>query len=802
MVYLFSKYFTCYKNLSLRESNKLTLNKLLCRIFHIPNKTTYLFFLGTILFACSCSSTRRIADGEYLLSKTKIEIDSKEIDQNEIKKYAKQSPNKTILGLKFHLFLYNLASPKREKFPSSWFRRIGEEPVIWDDILTESTTNQYKKFLETKGYYEARIQDTVKLKKKKAETLYKISLGEPYTINSIKYKFEDQSVSELILADTVNCLMHIGDRFDKEVLQNERQRLEMLMKNNGYFKFNREYIFYEALETEIRNKVDLIITIKENVLGMPDPVTKVKHHYQYKINKSYVYTDFTNFNNLSDEEKQRADTVKIEKNNVIYLGKQKIRPEAVLYPNLMNPGRIYNLQDVKKSYNNYSSLGLFRIINIHFDELSNRFADTSDYRYINEVIELTPRKKQAYQFEIVGTNSAGDIGARANLLYNNFNLFRGAENFQVILTGAIEAMEKREKSPPMMEFGIETSLTFPKFLVPFNANRFTRKFNPRTIIDISYNYQDRPDYIRTIARTSFGYKWSGNEYNTHQLIPIDFNYVRLPEGIKDTALWNDIKDTPLRNSYEDHTILAARYVFEFSNQRIEKRGDFVYLRATLEPAGNLISGIKSLTSAENDSTLFQVPYFQYVKSDIDLRLYRQITPDNKIVYRFFVGVGYPVGKSETLPFEKMYFSGGPYGIRAWSTRTLGPGSVSDTISTAIYANNLGDIKLEMNFEYRFKLFWKLEGAFFVDAGNIWTIKKYPSRPGTSFEWNRFYNEIAVGTGLGARFDFSFLLIRTDFGIKLRDPAIQEGSRWIDFSGTADKSLGKRFVFQFGIGYPF
>lgn len=764
-------------------------------------KSTFLFFLGAILFTCSCSPTRRIADGEYLLNKTKIEIDSKEIDQNEIKKYSKQSPNKTILGFKFHLFLYNLASPKREKFPSSWFRRIGEEPVIWDDILTESTSNQYKKFLETKGYYEASIQDTIKLKKKKAETLYKISLGEPHTIKSIAYKFEDQRVAELILSDTVNCLMHKGNRFDKDVLQNERQRLELFMKNNGYFKFTREYVFYEAVETENRNEVDLIITIKENVLGIPDAVTKVKHHYQYKINESFVYTDFTIFNNLSDAEKLEVDTVRIEKNNVLYFGKQKIRPEAVLYPNLMNPGRIYNLQDVKKSYSNYSSLGLFRIINIHFDELSNRFADTSDYRYINEVIELTPRKKQAYQFEIVGTNSAGDIGARANLLYNNYNLFRGAENFQVILTGAIEAMEKREKSPPMMEFGIETSLTLPKFLVPFNANRFTRKFNPRTKIDISYNYQNRPDYVRSIANTSFGYKWKGNEYNTHQLIPIDFNYVRLLE-VKDSVFWEDIKDTPLRNSYEDHTILAARYVFEFTNQRIERRGDFVYIRTNIEPAGNLISGIKSLISSGNDSTMFKVPYFQYLKGDIDLRFYEQITTDNKIVYRLFLGVGYPVGRSETLPFEKMYFSGGPYGIRAWSTRTLGPGSVPDTISTGSYANNLGDIKMEMNFEYRFKLFWKLEGAFFVDAGNIWTIKEYPTRPGSHFEWNRFYNEIAVGTGLGARFDFSFLLIRTDLGIKLRDPAIQEGSRWIDFNGTAEKSFGKRVVFQFGIGYPF
>ncbi|MGD2034093.1 MAG: BamA/TamA family outer membrane protein [Bacteroidales bacterium] len=758
--------------------------------------------LGTVILTASCSPVRRLPEGEYLLDKTEIGLDSKELDKKEIKRYEKQSPNKTILGFKFHLFLYNLASPSKERFPATWFRKIGEEPVVYDPILVESTTEQYRKYLQNRGYYEASVADSVILRKKRAEIIHEISLGEPHIIGKITYKFEDQGVTDLILSDTNNCLIRAGERFDKEILQAERHRLETFMKNNGYFKFNKEYIFYEAVESGVNKQVNLTITIKENISGYPDPETKVKHHYQYRINETFVHTNFTYFSNLSEKEKQKADTVDKGRNHIIYSGKHKIRPNAVLHPNLMNPGRMYHLGDVKKTYSNYSSLGLFRIINIRFNELDDGIVDTSEYKYINEIIELSPRKKQAYQVEIVGTNSAGDLGARANLSYNNYNLFRGAENFQVKLTGAIEAMEKRERFDPMKEFGVETSLTFPKFLVPFNAEKFTRKFNPRTMVNISYNYQDRPDYIRTIASTSFGYRWKGNSYNTHQLIPVDFNYVWLPVGIRDSLLREDIADTPLENSFRDHTILSARYVFEFSNQVIEKRNDFVYIRTNLESAGNLLYGVNRLASSENDSTLFNVPYYQYVKSDIDLRFYNQITSDNQLVYRLFAGLGYPLGKSQSLPFEKMYFSGGPYGIRAWSTRTLGPGSVPDTISTGTYANNLGDIKIEANLEYRFRLFWKLEGAFFIDAGNIWTIKISDDQPGSSFEWKRFYKEIAVGTGLGARFDFSVILIRTDFGFKLRDPAIQEGSRWIDFNRSADISFGDRVVFQFGIGYPF
>jgi outer membrane protein assembly factor BamA len=350
----------------------------------------------------------------------------------------------------------------------------------------------------------------------------------------------------------------------------------------------------------------------------------------------------------------------------------------------------------------------------------------------------------------------------------------------------------------MKEGGIETTLTLPKFLVPFPAQRFTMKYNPRTVISTSYNYQDRPDYVRTIASTSLSYRWKGNSFNTHQLYPIDFNYVSLPNDI-DSALQADIANTPLVSSFQNHTILASRYTFEYTTQVIEKKEDFIYLRSNIESAGNLLHNFAKLTPNENDTNLMGVPYFQYLKGDVEFQVHNQITQGNKVVYRFFAGMGYPLGNSDALPFEKLYFSGGPNGIRAWSTARLGPGS--DTSRQASYASKMGDIRLEANLEYRFRLFWKLEGAFFLDVGNIWTLREYDTRPGTNFDWDRFYKEIAVGTGVGARFDFSFLIIRLDFGLKMRDPAILEGSRWIDFN-SMEYTLRQRSTWQFGIGYPF
>ena len=738
-----------------------------------------------------------------MLDKTRIELNSKEIDVADIKPYEKQSPNKTILGVKFHLFLYNLAKPGEDKFPSGWFKKIGEEPVVWNPVLTERTTTQFESYLETRGYYDVKVIDTVILKNQKAKVYYTIKLNQPYRVNSITYRFEDQNVADIILKDTVNCLIKTGDRFDKEILQNERQRIEDLLKNNGYFKFSKEYVFFEATEIPGKKKVDLRITIRENITGIPDPETKVKHHDRYKINSTYIYPDFSISSEGVGTGEHKTDTINEDKDYIIYSDKLRIRPEMLVWPNRCIPGQIYRLDNVKKTYSNYSSLGLFRIINIQFKDLGRESADTSNFRYINTYIELTPRKLQSNQWEIVGTNSSGDFGARVNFLFNNYNLFRGAENLEVRFTGAVESMKRQTDysyKEPMWEGGIEVTLNVPKILVPLKVERFTMRYNPRTLFNISYNYQNRPDYIRTIASTSLSFKIRGNQFNSHQLFPVEFNYVLLPEGIRDDSLKNDIIGTALASSFTDHTILGGRYTFEYNNQIIGRKGNFIYFRSNLEWAGIFLRPFMQWTRDENDTMFLKAPYFRYVKFEADFHNNRQLTEGNRIVYRIFAGVGYPLGDQRTLPFEKMYFGGGPNGVRAWSSYELGPGS--DTTRNLSYASKLGDIKLEANLEYRFQLFWVMEGALFIDAGNIWTVYEGEGRTNTSFDWNRFYKEIAVGTGLGFRFDFSFLIIRTDFGFKLRDPILPEGNRWIDLNPSAHYSFLDRFTFQFGIGYPF
>ncbi|MBN1952157.1 MAG: BamA/TamA family outer membrane protein [Bacteroidales bacterium] len=764
-----------------------------------------------VLFYSSCAPTRRLDEGEQLLYRSKIVLKGKGIDAYDLEPYQKQSPNKTILWIKFHLLFYNLASPTSETWPinkiSDFLRKIGEEPVVWDPLLTTRTSEQFHKYLQAKGFYDNVVTDTFRIDRDKVSVTYKVILNEPHRLKSIKYVFEDPGLANFVYADTVNSMMKKGDRFDMEVLEDERERLEKVLKNEGFFRFNKEYIFYEAREGAKEKEVDLKIIFKESINGIPDPVTKVKAHKQYKINSLTIFPDYT-MNSGIDETfpGEQNDTVRFPKIEIIYGAKQKIKPESLLIPIRCVPDSLYRPSDVQRSYTNYSALEIFRVINIQFDRLDeNEVLDTSDFGYLDCRVELTPRKTQSNETEIVGTHSAGDFGGRISFAHNNYNLLRGAENFQLKLTGALEDVSHRinpedARLSLMKELGVESTLSLPKFLVPFRAKWLTQNVNPRTVLNLSYNFQNRPDYIRTIANASFSYRWKPGRFITHQFYPVEFNYVLLPQGIIDADLENEIEGSPLMTSFSDHAILGARYGFEFTNQVLEKKTDFIYLKLNLESAGNLMSMASYLSSVKPD-TFLNVPMFRFVKGEADFRLNNQINTDNKWVYRLYAGVGYPLGHSETLPFEKMFYAGGPSGVRAWETGALGPGSLSRAIAdTLTYASRLGDIKLEANLEYRFKLFWTIEGAWFIDMGNVWTVAE--NRPGTQFKWNSFYKDIAVGTGVGARLDFSFLIIRLDFGLKLRDPALEDGHRWIDINATQEYTFRERFNFLFGIGYPF
>ncbi|OFX83419.1 MAG: hypothetical protein A2W99_13020 [Bacteroidetes bacterium GWF2_33_16] len=750
----------------------------------------------------SCSPTKRVADNEYLLDKSKVKIDQGKVSKEELKNYIRQRSNKRILGVRFHLWLYNMANPEKQKGFSGWLRRIGEEPIIYDEYLKNKSTQQLIGYLNSKGYFNAQVKDTVYYKRKKVRVNYHINANEPVKIRSLSYIIQDKAIEPIILGDTPNSLIKIGGNFDRDMLQDERQRIELLLKQKGYYNFSKQYITYLADSSAYNLSADLTLIIKRFQQKDTNNIVKVEDHKKYKINRVFVYTDFDPRQALLLKEKYYSNFDTVYDNGIYFINQASDRTnrKIIFQSNFIREGSFYNLNNVNSTYQHLNGLQLFKLINIQFRELDSLANDSIALGYLDCNIQLTKYFLQSYTLELQGTNSSGNIGVGGNILYQHRSLFGGAEVVDFKLNGSIETLNEQIRDiNNTLELGGDVTINIPKFVLPvFRAEEFSKKYKPKTQISVGYNYQDRPDYQRTIANFSYGYTWDENRFRKHSIRLVEFNAVKLPFVTSDFKTY--IEKTLLSSSYENHLVSVTSYSLLFNNQDIKKNRNFYYLRLNSELSGNILTAFKQIIDApkvDGSYQIFGIPFSQYFKTDVDFRYYQILNETNSFVYRLFVGGAVPYGNSQSIPFEKKYFSGGANSIRAWNVRDLGPGSFSgDTISK--YPNQTADLKLEVNFEYRFKLFWILESALFLDAGNIWSIKE-DNREGAFFNKNEFYKEIAIGSGLGFRFDLSFVILRLDIGLKLRDPSLPSDKRWI----IGNRSFMRDdLTFNIGIGYPF
>ncbi len=741
-------------------------------------------------------------EGEYLLHNYKIEAGSGEFDKKELEGYIKQKPNKRIIFWKFYLSLYNLSNPDKDNGFHNWLRRIGEPPAIYDEGLKKQSTEQLGFYMHNKGYYQAEVSDTTLFSKRRARVLYQITPNRPYRIRNITYFFEDGTLAPMVLADTASSRFRHGELFDVDVLQEERVRIETVLRDSGYFAFTRDYVYYEVDSALNSKQVDITLGIRNYQTTDSRGQIRTTGHPVYRIRDVYMGTDFDAVSlGEGTLDTDLRDTLVYDSIHLVYSGKANIRPGVVTQKNYIIPGSLYDASDVNRTYRNLSSLSAFRMVDIRFREVDPEKA------LLDCDVLVVPATKQSYAFKLEGTNSGGNIGAAANVSYQHRNLFGGSEQFELSFTGALENLKEGNASSDntqsgpslMQEFGVEARLRFPKFLLPVRTTQFIRKYNPQTNTRLSYNYQKRPEYIRTLASASFGYDWRGNEKRVHRLFPLEASLILTPYKSDDFQEW--LQGKYLFYSYEPHFIVNSRYSTVWSNQKLLKNQNFQDVRINLEPAGNLLYFGFSTFSPRPDSGNYKilgVDFAQYIKADIDFRSYTFLYEDISLVLRAFAGVGLAYGNSKAMPFEKQYFSGGANSIRAWQVKSLGPGSYQDPNQTT-YPNQTGDVKLEANMEYRFKLFWKLEAALFLDVGNIWSLSLEDDREGAGFEFNRFYKELAVGTGVGARAVFSFFVFRFDLGIPLRNPYPIEGDNWLP--GNAGVK-GRDLTFNLAIGYPF
>ncbi len=799
-----------------------------------------------------CKTTKYIPGNEYLLEDYSIKFEKKSpyLTKDELNTLVKQKPNHEIFNyFKLHLAIYNLIDPRKEQirqrkrkerleeinrkrrkkgkkpkektYITQWVQEIGEPPVIYDEHKTNATKRQMHLYLKNKGFYNAEIQTIVETQRKKADVTYFINPGRPYLISDIEYRIKDPDIATNVLKDTVNSLIKENNLFDVNILQDERMRITNLLKSKGYFAFSKEYIHYLADSTASDYSVKITLSI-QNPVDKQNGTDSLISHKKYFLDSIYFYTDFDPKLSLQNRkkylnsfERKISDTSKII---MLYSSEFRIKPQTILRENYLIPGDIYNKQKADRTYRNLNSLQAYKLINIYYEDKSTSDIDSG---IINCHVQLTPFTRQSYTLELEGSNASGNWGVAGNLTYRHRNLFKGGENFHLRLRGAREAQtdvfpgaeDSRNDVFNTYEYGVETSIDFPKFMVPFKSEYYSRIYDLKTLFSFSYNYQNRSDYSRTLGGAKIGYYWvskrSGNIKNFFN--PFEFNLVNVTDQSQNFLDY--IEDRFIRYSYTNQLISASNYTIIFDNIPLKNEKDKMYIRGMAELAGNILnlySVLADETKNNGSYRLFDIRYAQYAKLDLDLRYYKSLERQDQMVFRLFNGYAYPYGNSKKgLPFVKKYYSGGANSIRAWQVRSLGPGSYHEEEQQK-YLNQTADMKLEANFEYRFRMFWILEGAFFVDAGNIWAIRKSSDdRENALFRLDSFYKDIAVGSGLGLRLDFSFFIFRADIGLKLRDPSIRTNqsdfsehtapNKWIFTHRKYDRS---DWNFNVGIGYPF
>ncbi len=761
-----------------------------------------LIFLS-ILIAQSCRPTKYVPEDEYLLQKSKIRIDKKkEIPKKDLKSYIRQKPNKRILGVRFHLGLYNLSNLEKEKGMSKWLRKIGEPPVIFDEHQDARSVKQLGSYLEQKGYFEAVVSDSVWFVKKKAYVEYAVTANEPHKLNKIKFRVDDPVISPFIFKDTSNTLLKQGDNYDVETLELERTRIEKLLKNNGFYNFQKDYVNFVADSTVGDHLIDMTIHVKPLTIRQAGNISKEVHFRKYRIRNVYFFADYDPAEALKNPSTyyNYLDTTIHQDFYFVVKEKPVVHYDVVLKANYISPGGLYNLTDVKQTQKHLSGLNVIKLVDIYFTEVPQNHVSDTGTLILDCHVQIASNRLQAYSIELEGTNSSGNFGASVNLLYQHRNLFRKAEVLNLKLKNLYEALPQEEKGfSSVYELGIGADLVFPRFLLPFlEKEEFVKKFNPKTSLFTAYNYQRRPEYVRTIVTTSFGYKWQANKNISHIVTPIDLNAIKLP--YIDSA-WAEYIDTTsyLAYSYKDAFIAGLSYSLILTNFDISKKRDYYFMRLNITTSGNLVHLLNKTfnKSAQTEGNkIFGIEYSQFFMWDVDMRYHTVINEANSIVYRAFFGIGLPYGNSRALPFEKQYFTGGANDIRAWPVRSLGPGSFVQT-KTNFY-NQTADLKIVANLEYRFKVFWVLEGALFLDMGNIWAVSKEDDRPGALFT-KTFYDDLAIGTGIGARLNFSFFLFRLDFGFKMRDPQIEDSNKWVFLNNNYGR---KDITLHLAVGYPF
>lgn len=737
-----------------------------------------------LVLANACSTTRHLPEGSYLLDKYTVHIDSKAINRNEIITYVQQKPNDPKIGLR----IYNWTDGDSTKWIKRLIRRIGQAPVLYNAQQTQQSAKEIELALKNKGYLNAEVTVSTDTINRKIGVNYFIKNNGVYKIRNYTISMPNKQIDSLLLQRHKQEREQLvaGSVFDMALLENERTSISNLLRNRGYYSSTKDNLHYLADTSLQSHQVDLTIILQDSIPPRP-----------YTIKKISVYSGF---DPLANSPFKPVDTVWYKGLKIIYDSTRFIRPSMLYNVIKLQNGKLYTERYERMTYNYISTLGSVSRGNIQYTPIDDSTLLCNIY--------LTQGNIHGIQLGLDGTNKAGDLGIAANALYSHYNIFNGSEQLDIKLRGAYEFISRNSANllgQNFFSYGVGTSLSFPQVKLPFFRNKVQERFTINSAYSISFDIQKRPEYIRDFFNFNWRYNMSNESKTVVQSIAlINVNYVIMPWVSQEFQDFLDLEINALsRYSYEDIFTAGMAYNITLTNAnargKAKKRKTFT-VRYGFESSGNLLVLLFKLMGTNKSGagmhTILGNPVAQYIKNDFSVSRTTQLSPKHSIALHTALGLAVPYGNSTIMPFEKRYFAGGPNSIRGWRTRYLGPGSyVSQDLTNP--APHVGDIRIEFNVEYRYKWMKYFEPAVFFDAGNIWTIRNYENQQGGLFKLSSFYQEFALGTGIGMRLDFNFLIVRIDGGKQVYNPARPLGQRWTFFEGFRNNS-----AVYFAIGYPF
>ena len=770
-----------------------------------PKMNRCLTLLGAagsvVLLLTACSTTKRLADGEALytgVKKMKIESEVGEKTPGSVVSAVKAplsvKPNNPLFSpyvrtpLPIGLWAYNyLYTPKQKGYKHWLYMRLAKKPVLISDVQPDLRVKMVEDILDNNGYFNSTARYELLYSKhnpKKARISYRVELPAPFTYGSIEYPSVASPVTRLIDSLRPGTLLHSGSRYSIDTLTAERNRLTYELRNRGYYYFRPEYLLYQADTTQQPLKADMRMVMAR---GIPSAALK-----SYRVGQIDVL--------LQNVEAGPWDTLRYDRMTVVYQKPLKIRRRVLARAVDITPGEQYSVDAQNRTQTNLNKLGIFRYVNLNVTPLDSLKGSDS----LNVMIDAAFDRPIEAEFEVdVTSKSNSFLGPGIIFTVSNNNLFRGGEVLALNLKGSYEwqtgKKEPGESSSLLnsYELGINTTLGIPRMLAPRFIPRSSR-YPARTTFQLGVDWMNRPKFFHLVSfGGSAGYDFQSSANSYHNLTVFKLVYNNLLSTTE--SFDKTMEENPaIALSFKDQFIPSMNYTYTFDKTYGDGRNR-LFWQNSITQAGNILAGAMGLFKAKKPWRIFGIEFSQFIRNVSEIKFYHRVGRDNWIASRFLVGIGYAYGNSREMPYSEQFYIGGANSIRAFTVRSLGPGSYRPPKDEPNgYWDQTGNFKLEANVEYRFGIFNRLHGAVFLDAGNIWLLKNDPARPGGKLRWKGFWNEIALGTGVGLRYDISYLVLRADLGIGIHTPYKNPDKHGYYNIQSFKDGLG----FHLAIGYPF